>query len=55
MKKNNQQFNTMLPNRVNCGLGKYNPPLFPLVKDDKGEIVAIDGTRYSRKRQHYPR
>lgn len=25
----------------------------PLVKDDKGKII-IAGTRYSRKRQHYP-
>lgn len=39
-----------------CGLGKWfmdRQPIFPLVKDDQGEIV-IAGTRYSRKRQHYP-
>lgn len=40
---------TMLPNRYNLGVGVA----FPLVKDVNGD-EEIAGTRYSRKRQHYP-
>lgn len=46
---------SMIKNK-RCGLGRWfmdRQPIFPLVKDDQGTIV-IAGTRYSRKRQHYP-
>lgn len=42
---------SMVARKANYGLGKNLVPIFPLVRDEQGDI-EIAGTRYSRKRQH---